>query len=299
MSDPSPELDFRAIDEPHAGAKWQARFREYWPAYEKWFLREGDDARPSRADAERALRRSMPELVPTYERLVDLAGGGDRAARFLSLYRPPPVMTACSQAVWTGEGPALVRNYDHAPHLCDGIILRSAWTGRTTVALTDCLWGAIDGINDDGLAVALAFGGRAVVGDGFAITLIVRYLLETCATVEEASAAVRRIRPSMTYNVTILDATGTYATAFLAPDRPAVVERRRACANHQRRIEWPAYARATRTVEREKRLRALLDDPAQTLGGLTREFLRPPLFQEDYRQGRGTLYTAVDRKSVV
>ena len=40
------------------------------------------------------LRAHMPELVPAYERLVDLAGGGDVAARMLSLYRPPPYLAA-------------------------------------------------------------------------------------------------------------------------------------------------------------------------------------------------------------
>jgi predicted choloylglycine hydrolase len=57
----------------------------------------------------------MPELESTYDELVELAGGGDLAARFLSLYRPPPFLTACSQGVWRGAEPALVRNYDYDP----------------------------------------------------------------------------------------------------------------------------------------------------------------------------------------
>ena len=43
--------------------------------------------------------------------------------------------------------------------------------------MSDCLWGLLDGINDAGLAVSLAFGGRAT-REGFGIPLVVRYLLE-------------------------------------------------------------------------------------------------------------------------
>ena len=59
--------------------------------------------------------------------------------------------------------------------------------------MSDCLWGLLDGINDAGLAVSLTFGGRRDVGDGFAIPLVMRYLLETCDTVDEARAALERI----------------------------------------------------------------------------------------------------------
>ena len=56
----------------------------------------------------------MPELVPTYERLVELAGGDELAARFLSLYRPPGFVVGCTQAAWTrDDAPVLVRNPDY------------------------------------------------------------------------------------------------------------------------------------------------------------------------------------------
>jgi predicted choloylglycine hydrolase len=79
------------------------------------------------------LREHMPELWPVYERLVELAGGGDLAFRFLTLYRPPPYLLGCSQAVWLGQEPFLVRNYDsrrrnynlvEATHTCEQARLR-------------------------------------------------------------------------------------------------------------------------------------------------------------------------------
>jgi len=41
----------------------------------------------------------MPELEPTWNRLSELMGGGDAAARFLSMWCPPPYITGCTQAV--------------------------------------------------------------------------------------------------------------------------------------------------------------------------------------------------------
>ena len=67
---------FRAVEEPQPGAKWQAVFEEKWPHYKTWFLREGEAARPSYATSVRMLRAHMPELVPAYEQVVELAGGG-------------------------------------------------------------------------------------------------------------------------------------------------------------------------------------------------------------------------------
>ena len=71
--------------------------------------------------------------------------------------------------------------------------------------MSDCLWGLLDGMNDAGLAVSLTFGGRACVGDGFGIPLVVRYLLETCATVAEARAALDRVPVNLAHNLTLVD----------------------------------------------------------------------------------------------
>lgn len=291
----APELDFRAIDEREPGPKWRALFEEFWPAYERWFLRDGDTARPTYAESLRAMRRDMPELLPTYERLTNLAGGGDRAARFLSLYCPPKFMTGCVQAIWLDGEFALVRNYDYLPRLCDGVILRSGWSGASVIAAVDCLWGVLDGMNEHGLVVALSFGGRPVVGDGFGVTLILRYVLETCESAREARATLARLRPHMTYNVSVLDRDGHWFQAYLAPDRPAEFTRRRIATNHQGPVEWPEYARASATLERAAWIEARLADPDASLDAITQRFLEPPLYRRDFGGVGGTLYTAVYR----
>ncbi len=254
------ELDFRAVREPEPGPRWQGLFDEFWPAYERWFRKEGDSARPSYLACARAMRTYLPKLVPAWEALVDLAGGGDASARFLSQWRPPAIIAACSQALWTrGEDVALVHNYDYAPRLCDGIVLLSAWTRPRVIATTDCLIGALDGMNEDGLAIALAFGGRPAVGEGFAAPMIVRGVLETCATTADAVRMLERVPVYMTYTFAVLDRAGHGATVHAAPDRPAVVTDARSSTNHQQGVEWPRYARATDTVRRAEHLRACLE----------------------------------------
>lgn len=282
-----------AVREDVPGAVWRSLCERFWPAYERWFLKEGDAARPSLAQARASLARHMPALVPTWERLVELAGGGERVARFLSLYRPTPYLTGCSQAVWAGGEPVLVRNYDYAPALWEGTLLSTAWNGRRVVAMSDCLWGVLDGVNDAGLAVALAFGGRRVVGDGFGMPLILRYVLERAADADEAERVLRRLPTHMAYNVTVLDAAGRFFTAELSPDRPPEVHERPYATNHQHVRDWQEYADATASLERESYLAGRLADPHATSAVLVDAFLEPPLFSPHHRRGFGTLYTAV------
>ena len=141
------ELTFKAIDEGLAGPEWAALFAAKWPAYRRWYLGDGIDARPGYTECIKALRAHMPEIVPMYERLCELAGGGDLEARFLSLYRPPAFVQGCSQAAWTQGEPVLMRNYDFSPALAEGTILKSGWNGGRVIASVDCTWGVLDGIN--------------------------------------------------------------------------------------------------------------------------------------------------------
>jgi len=286
-------MALQAIREDQPGPRWQELFHRFWPSYRKWFFAAGTDERPPRAAAEASLRHAMPELVPTYRRLLDLAGGGTDEARFLTLYRPAPYLTGCSQAVWTGEEPALVRNYDYSPRLWEGVLLATAWGGRRVLAMSDCLWGALDGMNDAGLSVSLSFGGRSDVGDGFGCPLILRYLLQTCAHAREAIAALQRVPTHMAYNVTAVDARGDFFTAYLSPGREPVIRRWPLATNHQEGEGWKQYAEKTASVERERVLAERLGDPSETLESLTSAFLEPPLFSTDYDGASGTLYTAI------
>lgn len=289
------EMLWRAIDLPEPGPKWAGIFHEFWPDYHAWWLREGEHARPTYRDSHRALRKHMPELMPIYETLCELAGGGDNAARFLSFYGPPAYLSGCSQAIWPGEEPVLVRNYDYSPHAFDRMVMRTNWQGRKVLGTSDGLWGLVDGMNDAGLAVSLTFGGRRVVGEGFGVPLILRYVLQTCETAEEAGKALSRVPTHMSYNVTVVDAKRNYLTALMAPDRETRITHAAVATNHQEKVEWDSHARFTATVERERFLLHRLTLHVDPEEKFISAFLRPPLYSSAFAQGFGTLYTAVYR----
>ncbi|MBX3322935.1 MAG: hypothetical protein KF757_08090 [Phycisphaeraceae bacterium] len=288
------ETTFRAIDEPQPGEALAAIYSEYAPAYRRWFMREGEAARPALAQSRQMLRDHMPELAILHEDLCDLVGAGHLDARLLALYRPPPMVRGCSQAAVVRDGrAALVRNYDHAPHLCDAVILRARWLGVGTIVSTDCLWGALDGVSDAGLAVALAFGGDRATGDGFAASLVVRYLLQTCDSVAAASAALSRLPVAMPYTFALLDAAGRGATVHVGPGRAARVTDTPVSTNHQDAVAWPAYERFVESCARHEYLSALLHNPESSLEAIIARFLDPPLFRTQWSRGSGTLYTLV------
>ncbi|MEZ4401202.1 MAG: C45 family peptidase [Kofleriaceae bacterium] len=287
------ELRFHAIDEPEPGLKWLTHARAVLPSYSAWFLAEGDAARPSYMRCRRELAAHMPELVPLWERLTRLGGDSDQLARLLSLYRPTPYLVACSQAIWRGDAPMLVRNYDYHPARCEGLILSSRWGDTRVIASIDCLWGALDGMNEHGLAVSLAFGGRKTVGDGFGIPLVLRYVLEQCRDTAQAVAVLARVPSHMAYSVAVVDAAGHAATVHVGPDQPAVVDAGAVSTNHQREVAWPAHAALTCSVERQAFLEARLADPGETRAAFCDRFLAPPLYTTRHAQAFGTLYTAI------
>ena len=239
------------------------------------------------------LREHMPELVPTWEALCELAGGGDLASPACSRCgRPPRFIVACSQVALAAPAPYLVRNYDYSPTAFEGVIARTAYT-RPVIGTSDCLWGLLDGVNDAGLAVSITFGGRREHGPGFGIALIVRYLLETCETTAAATAALTRLPVHFSYNVTTIDAAGHAATTFVAPDRHAVSRSHAIATNHQGEVDWPEYARATESVERAAWLDALVAARHPGSDELVGAFLGPPLYNRSFSAGFGTLYTAL------
>lgn len=292
-TDGESSLEFEAVEELEPGERWRAAFEAMWPAYRGWYLKEGEAARPDLATCRRMLDEHMPELVSTYERLVELADGDETAARFLSLYRPPGFVVGCSQGAWNREGgPVLVRNYDYPASRAEGVVYLTGWTGRRVIGMSDCLWGLLDGVNDAGLAASLTFGGRRAVGDGFGIPLVIRYLLETCDTVADARAALARLPVHAAQNVTLLDRSGEVVTACLSPDRRPEFSEIPAATNHQRVDDWPEYARAVRTFERERYVLELLRAPEMTRERLVEAFLEPPLYSTAFASGFGTIYTA-------
>lgn len=289
------ELTMFAIREQRPGAQWKGLLDATWPAYRAWYLSEGEARRPSLQICSERLAQHMPELLPTWQRMVQLGGGDELLARFLTGWDLPQFAPGCSQAVLTGDRPTLVRNYDYNPDLWERVVLSTGFGPYQVIGTSDCLWGLLDGMNDAGLMVSLAFGGRPGSGQGFAVPMVVRYVLETCATVQEAKAKLDTIPMAMAYNLTIADTHGETVTAYVAHGAAPEYRPLQAATNHRGRTpEFPEHARQLRSVERHDLLLDLIDGGPDR-DELAKVFMEAPVRAENFAGGFGTLYTAIYR----
>jgi len=284
---------FAREDEP--GQAWLSRFAAGRQESEQWYLGTRGTGVPSGTECRSALLSHMPELVPHYDWVCALVGDDERAQQILSHYRPPPEFSACSQAVWFGDGgPALVRNYDFALDVVSARFELTSWAGGKVIAKAQRPWGGcLDGMNQDGLVTSCTFGGSPATGGGFSVILMQRYILETCRDVKEAIAALIRIPIAQSQNITLLDRSGAHATLFLGPERAPAVTTARVCTNHQESVVWPAHAASSQTRARYDTLACRLAEPNMTLQRLVEYLLLPPLYSR--RAASPTVYTALYR----
>jgi predicted choloylglycine hydrolase len=287
---------FVSLREDRPGGDWLARFVAGRAEAEAWYRGTGRGAPPAAAECAAQLRRHMPELLGEYERVCDLLGDDQLAHQILSQYRPPPLTHGCTQAVWLGDaGPALVRNYDYPLDVVSEHFESTRWFGREVICKSQRPWGGcLDGINADGLVASLTSGGGPAQGAGFAIILVLRYVLETCENVREAVAALFRIPVALSQNVTVLDKTGAHATVYLNPDRAPEVSQIRVCANHQdSRASATLSAGVARSIERRQVATSTLERSGAMLAELVEAFLTEPIYSR--RAASPTVYSAVYR----
>ncbi|KAA3649711.1 MAG: hypothetical protein DWP98_06560 [Bacteroidetes bacterium] len=283
-------ISLKCVEIEKVGDKWRKLFEKSWPYYKKWYLSQGYTARPGYLTCLEQIEEHMPELLPIYEQVCKSAGGGDLASRFLSLYNPPPFMSGCTQIAWNKSPFSLIRNYDYNPKWFEGVMMKTNWL-KPIIGISDCNWGLLDGMNEDGLAISLTFGGRKISGEGFGIPLVMRYVLETCKDVPEAVSTLLRLPVHMSYNVTILDKSGKYKTIYLTPDKGPRIDIEQVATNHQGDIEWLEYAEMTATRERKAYLDAMVKDPDQTRDHISAKFLQTPLYNKDFDKSFCTLYS--------
>ena len=144
--------------------------------------------------------------------------------------------------------------------------------------MSDCLWGLLDGINDAGLAVSLAFGGRRATGPGFAIAADRPLPARDLRHDRRRPSRVLRARCPVqaSYNLTIARCRAAHAaTARSLPTAAPRLAPAAVATNHQRhrrvararrrrpqrRARGPPARPARRPGDREERLSAFLAPP--------------------------------------
>ncbi len=286
------QIEFRSIKESSKpGEKWLELYNTFWPGYKNWLTTNNFQHNVSLEDSKAALLKYMPKFLPTYNKLCKLVGDDEIAHKFFTGFQPPAYIAACAQAVTSSDEIQLVRNYDYAPDLLEGAFMLTKWNSKKVMGVNDCLIGLVDGINDDGLAVSLTFGGRKECGSGFGISFILRYVLEFCKTVDQAVKCLTTIPSHMSYNVLVVDKTGKFKTVMVAPDRKPLVTDLACTTNHQMKVDWPENAQFNKTVERLNFLKDALEQGV-TNDELASILLMSPMYNTKFSQGFGTLYTA-------
>ncbi|WP_323796034.1 C45 family peptidase [Nisaea sp.] len=273
---------FRAVDEPQPGVFARQSIEEGRVFVADWYAKA--ERIPGPEECRRRVGEHMPEILGLFDSMAVFAGDDPAMIAALAGIDPPPLIPAgCTVRAFTRPRPTMLRNYDFHPDATSAVILRTDWSGRGVLGMSEGISGLLDGVNDAGVAAALTFGGRHVYGSGFSIVQIIRYLLQVASDVKEAADVLRRMPCAWSHNVLAQDRSGKAIRAELAPDRAPLVTEGYAVTNHQADVEpRPDSAQRFDTV-------CALTEDAETARAV---FVERDLRKEDFDEWLGTLYTA-------
>jgi predicted choloylglycine hydrolase len=179
---------------------------------------------------------------------------------------------------------------------CSAFCLVHAKGSYASIGASAIVTGRLDGMNERGLVVGLHLVRTSPRRPGLHCVVIVRSILDQCATTAEAVALLWRIPHAMLYNYSLPDADGVAAVVEAVPGCVAVrTGAWLACTNHfQSPLLRPLNRRAAHSQQRLPPLEAWA---AQ---GLTAEAMfatlnrsASPAFHHGYLRGAGTLHTIV------
>jgi hypothetical protein len=189
------------------------------------------------------------------------------------------------------------RNYDYRPrHYGARFAVVHPRGSHASIGATEIITGRLDGMNQHGLAVGLHLVRMSPRRPGLSCVVIVRSILDQCATTAEAVALLRRVPHAMLYNYSLLDANGVAAVVEAVPGSVAVrTGAWLACTNHfQSPLLRPLNRRAAHSQGRLPPLEAWA---AQGLGAeamfAALNHSASPAFHHGYLRGAGTLHTVV------
>ena len=199
------------------------------------------------------------------------------------------------------------RNYDFDPRRYDKLLVAVQPKGvYASIGFSDRFTGRLDGMNEHGLCVGLHQVNQAAWQPGLVCILIVRMVLDQCATTREAIKLLRAIPQGLGFNYSLADAGGAAAVVEASPAAIAVHEGPQlGCSNHFRAPALQAYNR--RNPGSYRHLPALEEfarqrPPAGRLFTDLNSSLSP-VFDHRYASGSGTLHTFVctpaDRRMLV
>jgi predicted choloylglycine hydrolase len=246
-------------------------------------------------NAQAALQAWAPNI---WEELHGLADGlkipVERAVAEYSNARLRYPPRGCSAVM---AGSLYGRNYDYDASRYDRILVAVQPQGvNASIGFSDRFTGRVDGMNEHGLCVGLHQVNNKAWAPGLACILIVRIVLDQCATTREAIALLRKIPHGGGYNYSLMDTDGAAAVVEASPAALAVREGETlGCSNH---FVSPALQLFNRRNPGSWRHLPALEDFARQLLPADRLFKAlnnslSPVFDHRYGSGSGTLHTIV------
>ena len=248
------------------------------------------------ANARHTLETYAPNVWEELQGLADgLAIPMERAVAEFSNGRLRYPKRGCSSVLSAG---VYARNYDYNVRRYDRTLIAVQAKGsHASIGFSERFTGRLDGMNEHGLCVGLHFVNEKIWRPGLVCTLIVRIVLDQCATTKEAIALLRRLPHGLGFNYSLMDAAGEAAVVEAAPDGIAVRQGEwLACTNHFQSDELQPKNRGDIKHSRN-RLTPLeawagqhlaSDDMFHALNASD-----SPAFHHGYTKGFGTLHTLV------
>jgi predicted choloylglycine hydrolase len=152
--------------------------------------------------------------------------------------------------------------------------------GYKSLGTSDVFVGREDGVNENALAVGISSVSSTSTGPGMSFVLAVRYILDKCKSVQEATEFLTRIRTATANNYLLADRSGSMVVVEAAHERvnvrkPENGARFVAATNHFVSEEMRALENLDkRPPDSEKRYDAITRALSQTIGGLEQKAIK-------------------------
>jgi len=236
-----------------------------------------------------------PQLLEELKGIADgMMISENEALRWFAGYDLPALEMGCTSFI-TSE--YYVRNYDFSPDIYDGTFLIQRHSeNKWTCGNSELVVGRLDGMNSNGLTCGLHFVNNDTHKKGFLGSTIVRIIVETCNTVEDAIELLKELPHAASYNFSLVDRNGEFAIFEASPEQTNVYREKNSisCVNMFQTDQMKHLNRqnVSSSVDRLHAL-ANLSEATRPAGEVHNWFSDPasPVFYTDYENYFGTLHT--------
>ncbi len=176
--------------------------------------------------SEKEVKRGFPEILEEIQGFADACHTSyEHLASFILSIGAFKVEPMCSAfATFNGSDVVFGRNYDfyYSFKKYTESYLTCPKDSYWSVGHSDIFVGRKDGVNEKGLAIAMAGIKEKIIKPGINFILAVRYVLDKCASVEEGVKTLLDVHFSTTNNYLLADKDCSMAVVEASPDKVTV-----------------------------------------------------------------------------